>query len=281
MVRRRLLVAGLGMLLVLLALYAAAALWLTLNQRRLVYYPDAARIEPAQAGLPGFTAVTLTTDDNERIVGWWRPPPARAGVVLYLHGNAGNLAHRASRLRDIAEAGLGVLAIDYRGYGGSSGTPSEAGLGRDAVAAHRWIGTTAPGASVTLFGESLGSGVAVALADRRPVAGLVLDSPFASVLRLGERAAPWLPVRMLMRERYDSEARIGGVDAPVLIVHCTGDREIPFSEGRRLFAAAEAPKDMVAMTGCGHIQTWRGEGRSRMLSAMKAWTTRPFPQNQP
>jgi fermentation-respiration switch protein FrsA (DUF1100 family) len=193
-------------------------------------------------------------------------------VVLYLHGNAGNLTHRASRLSDIAAAGLGVLAIDYRGYGGSTGTPSEAGLGRDAEAAYRWIATQALGAPTALFGESLGSGVAVTLADEHPVAGLVLDSPFASIVRLGERAAPWLPVRMLMRERFDSEVRIGGVDAPVLIVHCMADREIPFSEGRRLFEAAEAPKDMVAMTGCGHTETWRGQGRARMLSALKAWT---------
>jgi dienelactone hydrolase len=146
------------------------------------------------------------------------------------------------------------------------------GLAQDAQAAYAWLRRAAPESRVALFGESLGTGVSVRLADDQPVAGLVLDSPFASVVRLGERSAPWLPVRWLMRERYDSELRIKDVDAPVLIVHCAGDAQIPVSEGRRLFAAAEEPKEMIVLPGCGHIDTWRGAARDRILAAMRSWT---------
>ena len=266
-------VLGVGAALLLLYVLAAAAM--TLNQRRFVYYPDPSQSAPEAAGVKGFATVAIATADGERLVGWWRPPPAGAGVVLYLHGNAGNLADRASRLEDLAFAGLGVLGIDYRGYGGSTGSPSEAGLARDAEAAYAWIQREAPAARVALFGESLGTGVAVRLADEWPVAGLVLDSPYASILRLGERSAPWLPVRWLMRERYDSKARIDGVDAPLLILHCGVDAQIPVSEGRRLFEAAEEPKEMIVLPGCGHIDTWRGEARQRALAALGAWTARP------
>lgn len=260
---------------VLLVVFLAAALLLAANQRRFIYFPDPTRASPEDAGLGGYTAVEIATVDGERIVGWWRAPPAGAGVVLYLHGNGGNLTHRAARLADLAGAGLGVLAIDYRGYGGSTGTPSEAGLARDARAAYAWVQDRVPTAPVALFGESLGGAVAITLASHRPTAGLVLDSPFASVTRLARRAAPWLPVRLLLRDRYESEGRIGRVDAPVLIVHCAEDRDIPLAEARRLFEAAEPPKDFVALAGCGHIETWGGEGRARVLESLKRWTVRP------
>jgi fermentation-respiration switch protein FrsA (DUF1100 family) len=265
----------LGLGAALLLLYVVAGVAMTLNQRRFVYYPDPTQVTPEATGVQGFATVAIPTADGERLVGWWRPPRPGAGVVLYLHGNAGNLADRAGRLEELAFTGLGVLGIDYRGYGGSTGSPSEEGLAQDAEAAYAWLRQSAPGAPVALFGESLGTGVAVRLADEQPVAGLVLDSPYASIVRLGERSAPWLPVRWLMRERYDSEARIDGVDAPLLIIHCGVDRQIPVAEGRRLFEAAEEPKEMIVLPGCGHIDTWQGAARQRALSALQAWTAQP------
>lgn len=275
----------LGRRLVVGALVAAAA-YLALCvaayvlQRRLIYFPTTARVAPAAAGLPQFQVVALASGE-ERIVGWWRPPPqAGAGVVLYLHGNGGNLADRADRLRDLAAAGFGVLAIDYRGYGGSTGEPSEAGLRQDALAAYDFARAQGPGSRIAVVGESLGSGVATRLATERPVAGLLFDSPFTSMARMTRLRAPILPGTLLLRDRYLSEERIDDVNAPLLILHCDRDIAIPISEGRRLFAAAREPKRFVTVPGCGHVETWRADTRPLILETLRGWLRQvPHPQS--
>jgi uncharacterized protein len=251
------------------ALYGAVVGYFTFNQARYFYYPDRARADLAQARLPGFSAVEIVTEDGERIVGWWKPPEGLAGSVLYLHGNGGNLAMRADRLRDAAATGAGVLAIDYRGYGGSTGRPSEKGLYTDARSAWRFIGRQAPGRPVVAWGESLGTAVAVQLATEVDLAGVVLDSPFASAQAMVRSRAPWFPP-FLIAHRYDTIRKVGRIDAPLLVVHCDLDAQVPFSDGQAVFATAAEPKRFVRVPGCGHIDIWRDPGKAAILQFLRA-----------
>lgn len=269
---------------VALLLYAAVAAFFYLHQRDMLYATDPRRITPAEAGLAGFEGVSIPTPDGERLEAWWRPPPEpNQGAVLYLHGNAGTLAERRGRFRNMAEAGLGVLAVSYRGYGGSTGRPSETALIADAGTALDWLGRRTPAARTAVMGESLGTGVAVALAAEREVGGLVLDSPYSSLERVAARIYPWLPVSLLASERYDSTARVGRVSEPILISHCAGDRLIPIAEARRLYASARrrewAATVFDAVPGCAHIEGWANEdARGRMLAALAAFSRgEPWP----
>jgi len=159
------------------------------------------------------------------------------------------------------------LAIDYRGYGASTGTPTETGFAADARAAYDFIHNAVPEARIAIFGESLGTGIAVTLAQERPVAGLLLNAPYASVRRLFETRAPPLPYRWLMKDPFDSEAKIGAVGVPVMILHGTADEAVPVEEARRLFAASHQPKTMIEVEG---PDTWRPGGRRRRIGLGRA-----------
>jgi fermentation-respiration switch protein FrsA (DUF1100 family) len=268
---------GWGALLALPVLgLCAGYLWVcvffAVHQREFQYSLGGGRTAPQTVGLTGFDAVEVTTEDGERLEGWWAPPAPRRGVVLFLHGTPSTLADTVWRLPDLRDSGFGVLAIDYRGYGGSSGTPSEAGLRADARAAFDFIRAAAAGSRIAVFGESLGTGPAVALARDRPVAGVLLNAPYASVRRLYELRGPPLPYRWLMQDPFDSEALIGGVRAPVMILHGTADPNIPVAEARRLYAAAREPKVMIEVEGAGHLAAWDSGGEARALAALAAWT---------
>lgn len=271
--QRKVWIGCLAAALLALAAYIAVCLFFFINQHRFQYAPGGGRTTPEAAGLVGFAAIDVTTEDGERLDAWWtRPPRAGDGVVLFLHGSPATLANTAWILRDLREAGFGAMAIDYRGFGGSSGTPTEAGLRLDVRAAFDFVRSAAPGSRIAVFAESFGTGPAVALAHDRPVAGLVLSAPYASVRRLFELNGPPLPYRWLMRDQYDSEALIGGVTAPVLILHRTSDPAIPVAEARRLFAAAREPKTMIEIAGEGHLDAYTGSGKRPALEALARWT---------
>jgi alpha-beta hydrolase superfamily lysophospholipase len=254
------------------AAYVGVCLWFAAHQRELLYTPNGPHMSPAEAGAPWLTAVDIHTADGERLDGWWSPPGPGRGVVIYLHGTPGALPDTVWHLDDLGQAGLGVLAIDYRGYGGSTGQPSEAGLREDARAAFDFVRTAAPGARIAVFGESLGTGVAVDLARDRPVAGMLLNSPFASMANHYALHLPPLPYRLLLTERFDSEGQIGTVDAPVLILAGTADDVTLIGEARRLFAAAHEPKRMIEVDGAGHCGAWSGEAKVAALLALVGWT---------
>lgn len=246
-----------SLFVVALAAYAAMVALLFLAQR-LVMYPGAWQGGPGAAPgdpPPGFEAVRLLAEDGERLAAWWRAPsaPGRA-VLLYLHGNGGTLLHRRARIAALTAEGRGLLILSYRGYAGSTGRPSEEGLARDARAAHAFVAERHPDAPVVLFGESLGSGVAVRLASERRVAGLVLEAPFSSAVDVARTAYWFVPVGWLMRDRFDSASRIGAVGAPVLILHGDRDAVVPIALGERLFAAAAEPKRFVRLRGVGHSE---------------------------
>lgn len=238
--------AAIGYLALVAIMYAA--------QRRLLYVPDRAPPSPIAAGLPEMAEERLVAADGVALGAWWRPPPEGRGVVVYLHGNAGNLASLTAKLRPYLDWGLGVLAIDWRGYGKSEGSPTEDGLYADGRAALDFLAAKGIGPDrVALHGESLGSGVATQLATERPVAALILEAPYTSVAEAAQRHYPYLPARWLVKDRFDSLSRIAGIRAPILIVHGEADDTIPVDHGKRLLAAAGGKAKGVFLPGANHV----------------------------
>ena len=221
-------------------------------QRSLMYFPDTMRIAPADAGFAAAQEVVLDTADGEKIVAWHVPPRGDRPLVIYFHGNGGALVHRAARFRTLTEDGTGLLAVSYRGYGGSTGRPTEDGLIADAVAAYDFAAARHPTDRIVLLGESLGSGVAVALAATHTVGRVVLQAPFNSAADIGALAYPYLPVRLLMKDQFRSDLRIAKVTAPLLVIHGETDRVVPYRYGERLFALANEPKRMVRIARGNH-----------------------------
>lgn len=244
---------------VLLCLMAWAA------QRRLLYVPDPQVVPPAHAGVAA-QVLTRRAADGVSLMLWWIPPGEGRPVVIYFHGNGGNLASRAPLFRDLAAEGHGLLALSYRGYAGSGGYPSEEGFARDAEAAYATARALAPGSPVVLFGESLGSGVAVRLAAEQPVDGLILTAPFTAVEDRARELFWYLPVGLLLADRFRSRDRIGSVRAPLLILHGEADTVMPVTHGRALFALANEPKTLMVVPGGGHDDLWIRGGREQVLA---------------
>jgi len=235
-----------------LLLYAGFATLLYVAQRALMYHPDRQRTSPADAGLPQAEEIVLDTADGERIIAWYIPPRADRPVVLYFHGNGGALRLRAPRFAALARDGVGLVALSYRGYGGSSGQPSETGLIADAQAAYAFALKHYGSDRLVLWGESLGTGAAVAIAAANPVARVVLQSPFTSAADIAASAYTFVPVRWLMKDTFHSDRRIGGVTAPVLIVHGAHDQVVPIAHGERLYEMIQAPKRFVRLPEADH-----------------------------
>jgi fermentation-respiration switch protein FrsA (DUF1100 family) len=193
----------------------------------------------------------IATQDHVRLHGWFLAVPGAKRTILFLHGNAGNLTHRAGAMRAIAAAGSSTLVLDYRGYGRSEGTPTEAGLYRDADAGYEWLlrRGVAPSALI-IHGESLGTAVAVELASRVPCAGLVLEAPFPSARAVVSTMIPG--VGALLTWGFDSASRMPRVHVPLLVIHGDEDEVIPIDLGRKVFAAAREPKRFWTVPGGHH-----------------------------
>lgn len=222
-------------------------------QRSLLYFPDPRRLDPAEAGLPAARVVELTSADGVRLLAWYAPAQAGKLLVLYFQGNAGGLDLRAERFGKLTDDGTGLLALNYRGFGGSGGSPSETGLIADANAAYDFAVKQTPPSRIVAFGESLGTGVAVALASEREVGGLILDAPFTSAAEVGASVYWFAPVRLFMRDSFHSDRRIDKVHAPLLILHGGQDHVVPIRFGEKLFALANEPKRMERFPQGGHV----------------------------
>lgn len=235
--------------------YLVLVAFVYLTQAGMLYLPDlpgrALEATPHDIGLD-YEDVTLETSDGVRLHGWF-VPGASTRVLLFFHGNAGNISHRLHSIRDFHDLGLAVFIIDYRGYGASDGKPGEQGLYRDAEAAwqhlvaERGIGAD----QIILFGRSLGGSVASMLAAKQEPLALIVESSFTSVPDIGQDAYPWLPVRWLARFRHATREHVASVRCPVLVVHSRDDEIIPLHHGEAIFAAAPEPKVFLEIRG-GH-----------------------------
>jgi hypothetical protein len=236
--------------LVALAYLAFAALVWAL-QRRMQYLPDArAPVIPRGEAGAGLREIELEASDGVRLRAWYARGE-RPLAFLLLHGNAGNRGDRLPWIRALQGTGASVLALDYRGYAGGEGSPSEEGLILDATAGARFLAEQEGGAAVYV-GESLGSGVAVGLAARTPPAALVLVSAFPSLVPIARGAYPWLPVGLLMRDRFECASKLARLDVPVLFVHGEADSIVPVEQGRALHDAAAGPKAWWSVPGMEH-----------------------------
>ncbi len=259
---RKLIIASLRVIAIALAGFCLYLMW---REPKLIYYPDRTPfITPA-----GITDLNLTASDSVPIHGWFIPAPAAKVTVLFLHGNAGNLWNRRAKIAILLDAGAEVCAIDYRGYGRSGGTPSEAGTYRDARAAYDYLTKTLNRAprNIVVYGESLGSAVAVELATHVPVGGVIIEEAFTSVAEVGQKLFPLLPVRWIVRNRYDTIHKMDRLSAPLLIFHSRHDEMFPLQYAERLLAAAPEPKQLVELHGGHNDAFWQ----SRAIYRQALW----------
>lgn len=233
--------------------YVGTLATLFLAQRWFIYpIPQTARVAPAVAGFPEAQEHVLTTADGEWIIVWHVAARPSHRVIIYFPGNGDVLAGLVGRFRDITSDGTGLIAVSYRGYAGSSGSPSEPGLLQDAAAAYDFALARYAADRIVLWGFSLGSGVAVALAADHAVSGLILEAPYTSIADVAAAAFPFLPVRLLLKDSFHSDQRIARVRAPLLIMHGERDSTISISFGDKLFALAHEPKQFVRFPEGGH-----------------------------
>ena len=231
--------------------YVLVCLLAFVFQRNMVFFPDRAMFgTPAHAGMT-YRDVFFNTEDGVKLHGWFVAAPGAKRVVLFFHGNAGNISHRLESIRVFHDLGLSVFIFDYRGYGRSGGRISEPGTYTDSRAAYRHlideegIGPE----NVLFFGRSLGGSVAIELSMDHTPGALLVESCFPSLADVGARAYRLLPVRLLLRIRYDSTARIATLTCPKLIIHSRGDEIVPFDLGQRLFELAAEPKEFLEIRG--------------------------------
>lgn len=238
--------------------YLAIAALITVFQRNILYLPDRERPSPAAAAVPDMAEVTLHTADGLALVAWYRPADGNAATIVYFHGNGGHIGYRGRRVRPWLDAGVGLLLVEYRGYGGNPGKPNEQGLYADGRAALAFLKERGIAAGrLVLYGESLGTCVAAHIAAEQaaagaPVAALVLEAPLSSAADVARVHFPYLPVRWLLLDRFETESKIGEIAAPLLIVHGEADRVVPVGSGRKIFAAARDPKQAAWLPDAGH-----------------------------
>jgi hypothetical protein len=251
-------------------IYAAVALLAYLGQRKLMYFPDTERVEPAEAGLTGVEERVLETPDGERVIVWYGKAQQGQPTLLYFHGNGGSLEDRAPRIARFMAEGWGVYMMTYRGYSGSSGSPTEANNVADARLAYQaLLREGVPPKSIIVYGESLGSGIAVRIAAELPVGGVILDAPYTSIVDIAAKAYPFLPVRLLLIDRYETTKYIAGVKVPLLILHGERDTVVPVAMGREVARLANEPKRLVVFTNAYHSDLYvNGNGA---IDAVRTW----------
>lgn len=238
-----------------------AVAWLALRwfEWRSLYAPSRALdATPRDVGLD-YDDVEFVAEDNVRLHGWWIPHPAARGTILYCHGNGLNIANRIGLCRDLHSLGVNVFIFDYRGYGRSRGWPTEQGTYRDARAAYEVVRANYDDADdppVIVYGASLGGTIAAQLALDKPVRGVIIEASFTSVVDVGERLYPWLPVRRVAKYRYEAVNRVPRITAPKLFASSREDQLIPFELGQALYEAAAEPKQFFELRGSHDEAGW-------------------------
>lgn len=249
---------GITLAVIFAVLLLCAFLFYPRVERNLIYYPEKSFETTPSDWQLSHEDVYFVTDDHLRLHGWFFPLGGNRRVVLFNHGNAGNISHRLENIRQLLDHGLSVFIFDYRGYGKSEGTPSEAGLYRDGIAAYDFLvreKEIQPG-NIVLFGRSLGAAVAVHVALHREVRAVILESAFTSTRGMAKAIPLFLPVSFLLPARYNSLEKVPQIRVPKLFIHGRNDEIVPHSMGRKLFEAAVEPKFFYAVKNAGHNDTF-------------------------
>lgn len=229
--------------------------------QRSMQYPASARVTNVEeARLEGFQDITIETEDGETLRAFWRPPEEGRALVLYFHGNGGSLWNRRDRARMLAQNGRGVLMVSYRGYSGSTGSPTEQGLHLDARAAYAFAREHVPARMILGYGESLGTGVVTRLAAENELGAIVLDAPFTSTADVAQRIYPFIPVSWLMHDQFRSIDLIDRIEEPILIMHGRHDQVVPYDFGRALYDAATSEKHFISFGNSGHVSLFEDGG---------------------
>jgi hypothetical protein len=250
----------------LLACYAVLVGFMFVFQRALLYHPDNARPDPVASGVPEMARVRLSTNDGLTLDAWYGAAAEGSPSLIYFHGNGGHLGHRAVKYRPYLEAGFGLLAVGYRGFGGNPSSPTEGGLRMDARAALDYLrGQGVALHRIVLYGESLGTGVAVDLAAGRAIGALVLEAAYTSIAKVAAHHYPFVPARYLVLDKFDASADIKRLQAPLLLIHGKRDRVIPYRFGRALFEDAPQPKEMESYEEGGHNDLHEFGAASRII----------------
>jgi uncharacterized protein len=241
---------GLALLgvLVLVAHFGTQAI-----QKQLLYFPDTRRATPQEVDLLDVSEREIVMADGTRVLTWWGAAKPGRPTLLYFHGNGGSFVTRSERIRKYMAHGYGMVMMTYRGFGGSVGVPSEKANVADALAIYDAVRASGiPASEIVIYGESLGTGVAVQVAAQRDVAAVILDAPYTSIVDLATLHYPYLPARWLMTDRYETLKFAGRVTAPVLIVHGEADDIIPVEMSRQVAAALKGPVKVATFPGAGH-----------------------------
>jgi len=223
-------------------------------QRLLIYFPSQDLPNPNQIQLSEMKVIQLQTPDGLTLHSWYHKPRNNRKTIIYFHGNGGNIADRSIRIKPLVNAGMGLLMLSYRGYGNNEGRPSEEGLMNDAQSALNFLlgEEKIELENIILLGESLGTAMAIKLASENAVGAVILESPFTSATDVGRRAYPFLPIRLLLKDRYDNLSRIGKVKSPILIIHGEKDMIVPAKHGKMLLENAKHPKKGIFLSDAGH-----------------------------
>ena len=224
-----------------------------LGQRQLMYFPTRERVQPQDVGLMDVEEIALRNQSGELLLSWFGKARAGKPTILFFHGNGGAVNHRAHRFRGLMGDGFGLFMLGYPGYGGSEGRPSEHGFHEGASLAYEYLrGAGLEPRDIIIYGESIGSGVAVQLASTVGARGLVLEAPMSSAADVAREHYPWLLAGLLMKDAYRSIDHIDSIAMPMLVIHGENDRIIPIELGEKLFEAAPDPKTFVGLPGAGH-----------------------------
>lgn len=245
------------LLILALIVYVAAGLAMYVLQRTFIYFPEPQHTAPADADLPDVVERTIATPDGETLIAWYAKAKPGQPTVLYFHGNGGALETRRDRIRKYMNRGRGMFMMSYRGFSGSTGNPSEIANIADAKLAYDALlkeGVKAE--DIILYGESLGTGVAIQLALEKPAQGLILESPYTSLADRGAEIYWWLPVQLMMSDKYESRSYISKLKLPIFILHGELDDVVPVAMGRKLYALANEPKEIMTLKGAGHNDHW-------------------------
>jgi len=255
----------------LLFLYLLVVLMTYIFQRNMMYFPQPFAINTTLSAVPDIQEINVETQDGLSLTAWYKPPAKDTKpVILFFHGNASHVAMVSPRAVPFVQDGYGVLLAEYRGYSGNPGKPTEEGLYNDGRAYLTWLETQGIARGrIILFGESLGTGVAVQIGiEHAGLRALVLEAPFTSTVAVAQKHYPFLPVAWLMKDRYESIDKIGKITMPLIVVHGTNDTVVPFEQGKALFAVAPDPKTFVTMEGAGHVDLGERGSSEKILSLL-------------